>query len=207
MIGRGGAEQTAGTLMVRGLPAGNPWRVSEGTYTDPDLRERIKAEVLAGDKGGRPGQWSARKAQLVAAEYKRQGGGYTTDKEHEPEQARHLDRWTAEEWQTADGGTRARDGDHTHRYLPKQAWEQLSPEEREEADRVKREADEQFVANPPAAKAAGQAVREPLPDYDSLTVAQVTRALRDLDDAHRDRVLRYEQAHKARKGVLSRRPR
>ena len=34
-------------------------------YTKPELREKIKAEVVAGDKGGRPGQWSARKAQLV----------------------------------------------------------------------------------------------------------------------------------------------
>ena len=45
-------------------------------YTNPDLRERIKAEVTAGDKGGRAGQWSARKAQLVAHEYEAQGGGY-----------------------------------------------------------------------------------------------------------------------------------
>ena len=36
-------------------------------YTDPALRERLKAEITAGDKGGRPGQWSARKAQLLAS--------------------------------------------------------------------------------------------------------------------------------------------
>ena len=173
-------------------------------YTDPDLRERIKAEVTAGDKGGRPGQWSARKAQLVAAEYKRQGGGYTTDKEHEPEAARHLDRWTQEDWQTADGSARARDGDATHRYLPKEAWERMSPEEREATDKVKREADEQFVANTPAAKQASAAAREPLPRYDELTVPEVTRALRDLDADGRERVAAYERAHKARKGVLSR---
>ena len=173
-------------------------------YTDPELRERIKAEVTAGDKGGRPGQWSARKAQLVAAEYKRQGGGYTTDKEHEPEAARHLDRWTQEDWQTADGSARARDGDATHRYLPKEAWERLTPAEREEADRVKREADEQFVANPPAAAKASRAAREPLPAYDDLTVPEVLDRLADLDEAARERVREYEQAHKARKGVLSR---
>ncbi len=45
----------------------------DDNYTDPALRERIKQEVLAGDKGGRPGQWSARKAQLVAHEYTAQG--------------------------------------------------------------------------------------------------------------------------------------
>ncbi len=49
---------------------------SPDRYTDPALREAIKADVLAGSKGGQPGQWSARKAQLVATEYKRRGGGY-----------------------------------------------------------------------------------------------------------------------------------
>jgi len=173
------------------------------SYTDPDLRERIKAEVLAGDKGGHPGQWSARKAQLVAAEYKRRGGGYTTDKAHEPEAARHLDRWTAEQWQTKDGSAQAREGDVTHRYLPKDAWDQLSEQEKEETDRVKREADSQFVPNPPAAERAGQAAREPLPDYDGLTVPQVRARVADLDDAGRERVRLYESVHKARKGVLS----
>lgn len=176
----------------------------ERTYTDPGLREAVKAEVLAGDKGGRAGQWSARKAQLVAAEYKRRGGGYTTDKEHEPEAARHLDRWTAEDWQTADGSARAREGDETARYLPKEAWDRLSPDERAATDRAKREGDGQFVPNTPAAKKASQAAREPLERYDDLTVPEVQRALRDLDDDARERVRAYESAHKARKGVLGR---
>ena len=42
------------------------------------MRKRIVASVKAGGKGGRPGQWSARKAQLVASRYKKAGGGYTT---------------------------------------------------------------------------------------------------------------------------------
>jgi hypothetical protein len=44
-------------------------------YTKPDLRERIKNRVMKGTKGGKAGQWSARKAQLVASEYKKAGGG------------------------------------------------------------------------------------------------------------------------------------
>lgn len=52
-------------------------RVNEaGVYTKPTLRKRIFERIKAGDKGGAPGQWSARKAQLLAAEYKRSGGGY-----------------------------------------------------------------------------------------------------------------------------------
>ena len=49
-----------------------------GNYTQPTKRKRIVASVKAGSKGGRPGQWSARKAQLVASRYKKSGGGYTT---------------------------------------------------------------------------------------------------------------------------------
>jgi len=47
-----------------------------GNYTKPTMRKRIVASVKAGGKGGRPGQWSARKAQLVASRYKKAGGGY-----------------------------------------------------------------------------------------------------------------------------------
>lgn len=47
-----------------------------GNYTKPSLRKRIFNAVKAGGKGGAPGQWSARKAQLVASRYKKAGGGY-----------------------------------------------------------------------------------------------------------------------------------
>jgi hypothetical protein len=47
-----------------------------GNYTKPTMRKRLVAEVKAGGKGGKPGQWSARKAQMVAKKYKAAGGGY-----------------------------------------------------------------------------------------------------------------------------------
>ena len=47
-----------------------------GNYTKPAMRKRIFSKIKAGDKGGRPGQWSARKAQMLAKEYKAKGGGY-----------------------------------------------------------------------------------------------------------------------------------
>jgi hypothetical protein len=54
-------------------------RVNEaGVYTKPGLRKQLFERIKAGGKGGRPGQWSARKAQFLAAEYKRQGGRYTS---------------------------------------------------------------------------------------------------------------------------------
>lgn len=52
-------------------------RVNEAdNYTKPELRKEIFERIKAGSKGGKPGQWSARKAQMVAKEYKSKGGGY-----------------------------------------------------------------------------------------------------------------------------------
>ena len=47
-----------------------------GNYTKPGMRKNIFNRVKAGSKGGNPGQWSARKAQMVAQAYKKAGGGY-----------------------------------------------------------------------------------------------------------------------------------
>ena len=47
-----------------------------GNYTKPTLRTRLFNKLLRGNKGGNPGQWSARKAQMLALAYKRAGGGY-----------------------------------------------------------------------------------------------------------------------------------
>jgi len=47
-----------------------------GNYTKPGLRKSIFRRIKAGGKGGAPGQWSARKAQMMALQYKKAGGGY-----------------------------------------------------------------------------------------------------------------------------------
>ena len=47
-----------------------------GNYTKPGLRKRIFQRIKAGNKGGKAGQWSARKAQMLAKAYKKAGGGY-----------------------------------------------------------------------------------------------------------------------------------
>lgn len=49
---------------------------SAGNYTKPGMRKAIFNKIKAGSKGGDPGEWSARKAQLLAKEYKSKGGGY-----------------------------------------------------------------------------------------------------------------------------------
>ena len=52
-------------------------RVNEaGNYTKPEMRKRQFNRIKAGSKGGKPGQWSARKAQMLAKAYKDAGGGY-----------------------------------------------------------------------------------------------------------------------------------
>jgi len=47
-----------------------------GTYTKPTMRKRLFESIKSGTKGGRAGQWSARKAQMLAKQYKAKGGGY-----------------------------------------------------------------------------------------------------------------------------------
>ena len=52
-------------------------RVNEaGNYTKPAMRKRLFQRIKAGSKGGAPCQWSARKAQMLAKQYKARGGGY-----------------------------------------------------------------------------------------------------------------------------------
>ena len=47
-----------------------------GNYTKPTMRKNLFSRIKAGSKGGKPGQWSARKAQMLAKQYKAKGGGY-----------------------------------------------------------------------------------------------------------------------------------
>ena len=72
---RGSAKTSLPTGMKKGGKTKS--RVNEaGNYTKPALRKRIFNRIKAGGKGGAPGQWSARKAQMMAQAYKRAGGGY-----------------------------------------------------------------------------------------------------------------------------------
>ncbi len=113
--------------------------------TDPDLWKSVKNDVTKQGKGGKPGQWSARKAQLAVQEYKSQGGGYKGRKTAD----NHLSTWTREDWGTGSGEASGKTGE---RYLPKAAREHLSPEEYKRTTAKKR-ADsakgKQFSAQPP----------------------------------------------------------
>mgnify|MGYP001050795572 FL=1 len=47
-----------------------------GNYTKPTMRKNLFNKIKDGTKGGKAGQWSARKAQMLAKQYKAAGGGY-----------------------------------------------------------------------------------------------------------------------------------
>jgi len=66
-----------GNEPVKLFREGGESRVNEaGVYTKPGMRKRLFEQIKASDKGGAPGQWSARKAQMLAKQYKSSGGGY-----------------------------------------------------------------------------------------------------------------------------------
>ena len=106
-------------------------------YTKPALRESIKKRILAGTKGGKAGQWSARKAQLVAQAYEKAGGGYSGSK---TSKQKSLSKWTKEEWGTKSGKPSTQGSKATgERYLPKKAREALSASEYAKTSDKKRE--------------------------------------------------------------------
>jgi hypothetical protein len=176
-------------------------------YTDPELRERLKEEIKAGNRGGRPGQWSARKSQLLTAEYESAGGGYRHEGER-TEAQRHLQQWTEQEWHTADGGTDARDGDRMHRYLPDAAWQLLTDRERAATDRAKQSGDGQHVPNTAAAREARAAAelldlnapeaRDRVAAMDAGTLDRAERAERDLGKGRKTVLEAIERRRSAR---------
>ncbi|NID13270.1 hypothetical protein [Fibrivirga algicola] len=129
----------------------------DDNYTDTALRDRLKEQIKAGDKGGKPGQWSARKSQLLAHEYEKEGGGYKKDKKTDAQ--KNLSEWTDEDWKTSDGKPADREGGTT-RYLPKEAWDKLSDDEKKATNAKKvagSKAGKQHVANTEKAKKAKKA--------------------------------------------------
>lgn len=114
----------------------------EAKKKDPAKWKRIVASVKAGSKGGDPGEWSARKAQLAVQRYKKSGGSYVG-----PKKETSLSKWTKQEWTTSDG----KPSEGKKRYLPKAAWGALSAVEKAATNRAKAKGDKsgkQFVSQP-----------------------------------------------------------
>lgn len=151
--------------------------------TDPKLWEKVKAKVTREAKGGKPGQWSARKAQRAVAEYKAEGGGYRGGKDRD----NHLDQWQREDWGTKSGAPSGQTGE---RYLPRKARERLSDSEYERSSakkRADRSKGRQFSAQPrPAARKSAAARR------DSQTKAQLMEQARKRDIRGRSRMTKAQ---------------
>jgi hypothetical protein len=112
--------------------------------TKPELWRRVKAEVTRGSKGGLPGQWSARKAQLAVKLYKDRGGKYIGQKSTK----NSLHQWTIQDWRTKSGLPSLVTGE---RYLPAKAIERLSSSEYHRTTQKKREGlrrGQQFTKQP-----------------------------------------------------------
>ena len=106
-------------------------------YTKPELRESIKNRIMAGSKGGNSGQWSARKAQLLAQAYEKAGGNYSGAK---TTKQKSLSKWTKEKWGTKSGKPSTQGKKATgERYLPKKARGALSAKEYAATSKKKRE--------------------------------------------------------------------
>jgi hypothetical protein len=119
--------------------------------TDEAKWKRIVASVKAGGKGGDPGQWSARKAQMATQQYKKSGGSYSGPK---TKAQKSLSKWTDEKWGTKSGKPSTQGPKATgERYLPKKAREALTTKEYAATSRAKREGKakgQQFVKQPKA---------------------------------------------------------
>ena len=109
--------------------------------TNPGLWSRVKAEITRSWKGGLPGQWSARKAQLSVKLYKDRGGKYTGKRSAK----NSLHQWTIQNWTTKSGLPSLLTGE---RYLPAKAIKHLSSAEYARTTRKKREGKTQFVRQP-----------------------------------------------------------
>ena len=106
--------------------------MSTATKSNPALWSRIVSSVKSSSKGGDPGQWSARKAQLAVTKYKAAGGSYSGKKSS----SNSLSKWTKQEWTTKSGKPSKETGE---RYLPKKAIQSLSSSEYAATTRAKRQ--------------------------------------------------------------------
>ncbi len=136
----------------------------KGKYTKPALRERLKSAIMRGSKGGKKGEWSARKAQMLTQAYNRAGGGYRGGKSAAQ---KSLKKWTGEKWRTSDKKPAIRKTKSgktiTKRYLPDKAWSKLTPAQKKATDKKKvagSKKGKQVVKNTKAASKASRTVRK-----------------------------------------------
>lgn len=120
-------------------------KCSREGYSNPTLRCSIMNKVFKSDKGGRPYQWSARKAQLVSKLYKDAGGKFSSTK---TKKQLSLQKWTEQDWTTKSGKPSLQTGE---RYLPRKAIRKLTDKQYRKTTAAKRAGmrkGKQFVRQP-----------------------------------------------------------
>ena len=104
--------------------------------TNEKMWKRIVASVKSGSAGGRPGQWSARKAQIATKRYKKAGGGYKGAKSS----SNSLSKWSKQKWDYVSKGDKKKPRKKRGRYLPESVRKSLSPSQKAATNRKKRAA-------------------------------------------------------------------
>ena len=104
--------------------------------TNDKMWKSIVSSVKSGSAGGRPGQWSARKAQIATKRYKKKGGGYKGAKSS----SNSLSKWSKQKWDYVSKGDEKKPRAKRGRYLPESVRKSLSASERAATNRKKRQA-------------------------------------------------------------------
>ena len=126
------------------------------TKTKPALWKRIVSSVKSGSKGGRSGQWSARKAQIATARYKKAGGGYKGKKSS----SNSLSKWSKQKWDYVSKGDKKKPRKKRGRYLPESVRKSLTKSQKASTNKKKRAASKAGKQRAKYSKSVARKVRK-----------------------------------------------
>jgi hypothetical protein len=129
--------------------------MSTSKKTKPGLWKKVVASVKASSKGGRAGQWSARKAQLAVQKYKKAGGGYKGAKSS----SNSLSKWSKQDWGYVSPKDAQKPRAKRGRYLPKNVRESLTPYQKAQENKKKRKASKSGKQRASYSKSVARKVR------------------------------------------------
>tara|TARA_R100001443_G_scaffold45039_2_gene58019 strand:- start:951 stop:1355 length:405 start_codon:yes stop_codon:yes gene_type:complete len=124
--------------------------------TNEKMWKRIVSSVKSGSAGGRPGQWSARKAQIATKRYKKAGGGYKGAKSS----SNSLSKWSKQKWDYVSKGDKKKPRKKRGRYLPESVRKSLSPSQKAATNRKKRAASKAGKQKAKYSKSVAKKVRK-----------------------------------------------
>jgi len=124
--------------------------------TNEKMWKRIVSSVKSGSAGGRPGQWSARKAQIATKRYKKAGGGYKGAKSS----SNSLSKWSKQKWDYVSKGDKKKPRKKRGRYLPESVRKTLSPSQKAATNRKKRAASKAGKQKAKYSKSVAKKVRK-----------------------------------------------